>query len=175
MGSPDSVSPNMTSIYAVDHWVSETTQHCLLVLSFSLTAELYPCIRKTRDCGGTGDKSLLHQICESYIVKRRHTNSWVPDSLTSVSREITEHVLSGHISRHVRKKKVTGNSQHGFTKGESCLTHLIAFHDKLIGLADEGDQKMTFTLTLARVLPPSLTELLYPSKDMAERMAEKTI
>lgn len=70
---------------------------------------------------------------------------------------------------------MTGNSQHGFTKGESCLTHLIAFHDKLIGLADEGDQKMTFTLTLARVLPPSLTELLYPSKDMAERMAEKTI
>ena len=108
-------------------------------------------------------KSLLHRICQSYTVKRTRTNSWVPDSLTSVSGKIMERVLSGCISGHAREKKVTGNSQHGFAKGKSRLTHLIAFCDKSIGLADDGDQCMTFTSTLARALPPSLTKPPYPS------------
>lgn len=29
-------------------------------------------------------------------------------------------------------KKVTGNSQHGYTKDKSCLTNLIAFDNKMI-------------------------------------------
>lgn len=74
-----------------------------------------------------------------------------------------ERVLSGHISGHVREKKVTGNSQHGFAEDKPRLTHLTAFCDKLIGLADEGDQWITFTSTLARVLPLSLTTSPYPS------------
>lgn len=43
--------------------------------------------------------------------------------------------------------KVIWSSQHGFMKGELCLTNLIDFYDKMSGLVSEW---MFFILTLAR-------------------------
>lgn len=31
-----------------------------------------------------------------------------------------------------------GSSQHGYVKGKSCLTKLIALHDDIGGLVEEG-------------------------------------
>jgi len=42
------------------------------------------------------------------------------------------------IIKQVEKKKVIRSSQHGFTKGKSCLTNLIAFYDSITGWVDEG-------------------------------------
>ena len=42
------------------------------------------------------------------------------------------------IIKHVEEKKVIGSSQHGFTKGKSCLTNLIAFYGGMTGWVDEG-------------------------------------
>ncbi|CAM5103732.1 unnamed protein product [Eretmochelys imbricata] len=42
-----------------------------------------------------------------------------------------EQVLRGSILKHFEERKVIRNSQHGFTKGKSCLTNLIAFYDEI--------------------------------------------
>lgn len=47
-------------------------------------------------------------------------------SFTSVLGEVVEHVILQSISKHMKDKKVIGSSQHGFMKGKSCLTSLIA-------------------------------------------------
>ncbi|CAM5106705.1 unnamed protein product, partial [Eretmochelys imbricata] len=49
-----------------------------------------------------------------------------------------EQVLKESILKHLEERKVIRNSQHGFTKGKSCLTNLIAFYDKITGSVDEG-------------------------------------
>ncbi|CAM5102292.1 unnamed protein product [Eretmochelys imbricata] len=49
-----------------------------------------------------------------------------------------EQVLKETILKELEERKVIRNSQHGFTKGKSCLTNLIAFYDEITGSVDEG-------------------------------------
>ncbi|CAM5085183.1 unnamed protein product [Eretmochelys imbricata] len=49
-----------------------------------------------------------------------------------------EQVLKESILKYLEERKVIRNSQHGFTKGKSCLTNLIAFYDEITGSVDEG-------------------------------------
>ena len=54
-----------------------------------------------------------------------------------VPRKVIEPLILETISRHLKSKKVSSSSQHGFTKWKSCLTDLITFHDELTGLVDK--------------------------------------
>jgi len=49
-----------------------------------------------------------------------------------------EQLILEAIIKQVEEKNVIRSSQHGFTKGKSCLTNLIAFYDDMTGWIDEG-------------------------------------
>jgi len=58
--------------------------------------------------------------------KKEDPGSYRPVSLTSVPGKMMELLILDVISKQVEEKNVLRSSQHGFTKGTSCLTNLMA-------------------------------------------------
>lgn len=59
-------------------------------------------------------------------------------SLSSIPGNMMKQIILEIISKHIKGKKVIESVQHGFMKGKSCLTDLMAFYNKVISLMDEG-------------------------------------
>jgi len=69
--------------------------------------------------------------------KKEDPGNYRPVSLTSIPEKVMEQLILEVIIKQVEEKKDTRCGQHGFTKGKSCLTNLIAFYDGMTGWVDE--------------------------------------
>lgn len=58
-------------------------------------------------------------------------------SPTTVPDTTMEKILLETILRHMKNKDTICDSQHGFTKGKSCLKNLVAFFDEVTTLVRE--------------------------------------
>ena len=61
-----------------------------------------------------------------------------PVSLTSVICKQMESIIKDEIIKHFNIFKLINGSQHGFTKGRSCLTNLLEFFEKGTNEIDKG-------------------------------------
>ncbi|CAM4547361.1 unnamed protein product [Caretta caretta] len=85
-----------------------------------------------------------------------------------------EQVLKESTLKHLEERKVIRNHQHGFTKGKSCLTNLIAFYDEITGSVDEGKAVDVLFLDFSKALD-TVSHSIFASKLKKYGMDEWTI
>ena len=60
---------------------------------------------------------------------REELGNYRPVSLTSFVGKVLETLITHQMRNYLNNYKLTKGSQHAFTKGSSCLTNLLEFHE----------------------------------------------
>jgi len=87
---------------------------------------------------------------------RNKADNYRPVSLTSIIGKTFEAIIRDALVRHPDDNHLITDSQHGFRKGQSCLTNLLEFRDKVPGCTDMGGNVDIVFWTLLKPLIRSL-------------------
>ena len=83
------------------------------------------------------DQGLEESECHAAIKKsdKSQAANYVPNSLTSASCKIMDHIVHSHLMNFLESNKILSDYQHGLWKKRSCETQLfITVHDLAAGL-----------------------------------------
>jgi len=100
-------------------------------LTFSARSSTKNCSWRTGEVPEDWRKAIVTPVFKKG--KKEDPGNYRPVSLTSIPGKVMEQFTLELINKQVEEKKVIRSSQHGFTKGKSCLTNLIAFYDDMTG------------------------------------------
>ena len=92
--------------------------------------------------------------------RRKDLRNYRPVNISSVPGKVTEQLILDDISKQV-DKKVIRSSQHGFVKGRSCFTNLVAFYDVMTGRVDEGRAVHVMYLDFGKAFNAVTCNILY--------------
>jgi hypothetical protein len=81
---------------------------------------------------------------------RHQPENYRPVSLTSVTCKLLEHIICKHMLTHLEKWKILTPLNHGFRRGYSCETQLLAATDDLMSSFDRGEQVDVLALDFSK-------------------------
>lgn len=82
--------------------------------------------------------------------KRCQPENYRPVSLTSQICKVVESVLRDELVSHLDRNKLITSTQHGFRKGLSCASNLLAFLENVTACVDDKQNVDTIYLDLAK-------------------------